>query len=306
MITGPAITITTLNETSPATKRTLFRIALCVAMFGSVAVSTILFLQGGLVLGRLPYFIDIGQHSLYITSILLLIFSLLSILTFIILAIGLIKVKRNFAIIAAGLLIICSLGLITFSIWSFITLSSEQLPKSINDTLIHELDQTQFNVISGNNITVINTFKMSRLEKQHQCCGFTDPIEDYQSRQPSTYRSASLSSGNTKGRITSIQRNPSTSTSSLLLPISCCNEKYRSSDNNLCIDTYGNNTNLLNRYNTEGCSTVIIRAKFKHIQQQGFITIVASALSVISCIALAAVIRLLTEASQVVPLLITA
>ncbi|CAF5040965.1 unnamed protein product, partial [Rotaria magnacalcarata] len=74
---------------------------------------------------------------------------------------------------------------------------------------------------------------MARLEKQHQCCGLTDPIEDYLSRQPSNIRSAvaaaaaaaSASSGS-KGRTTQNQKNPSTSGSPILLPISCCNEKY--------------------------------------------------------------------------------
>ncbi|CAF0952565.1 unnamed protein product [Rotaria sordida] len=302
MISGPVITITTPNETSTKTKRILFRIVLCIAMFGSVIVSAILFLQGGLVLGHLRYFIDIGQHPLHITSIFLLIFGLLSILTFIILTIGLINIKRNFAIIALGLLIICSLGLIAFSIWSFITISNEQLSKSINNDLIKELDQTQYNITSGNNIIVNNTPKMARLEKQHQCCGLIDPIEDYQSRQSSIVRTTISTSGNTKGRTSSFQKNPSTSSLSILLPISCCNEKYRSNDNNLCVDTYGNTANPLSRYNTEGCYFIINREKFQRIQQQGFITIVSACLAVISCISLAAVIRLLTEGYQVVPL----
>jgi hypothetical protein len=271
-------------------------------MIGSVIVSTILFLQGGLALGHLRYFIDIGQHPLHITSTLILVFGLLSILTFIILSIGLIKVNRTFAIIAAGLLAVCSLGLIVFSIWSFATLAGGQLPKSINDTLVKELDQTQYNIANGNNIIVDNTVKMARLEKQHQCCGLGEPVEDYRSRQSSIFGSSSASSsasgGNTRGRTTQSQKNPS----SVLLPISCCNEKYRSNENNLCLDVYGNNTNPLNRYNTAGCYLVILEEKIQHIRQQGFITIVAACLAVISCIALAAVIRLLAEGYQVVPL----
>jgi hypothetical protein len=47
---------------------------------------------------------------------------------------------------------------------------------------------------------------------------------------------------------------------------------------------------------------VILEEKIQHIRQQGFITIVAACLAVISCIALAAVIRLLAEGYQVVPL----
>ncbi|CAF5033825.1 unnamed protein product, partial [Rotaria magnacalcarata] len=190
MIPRPIMITTTNTETSTATKRTLFRIALCIAMIGSVIVSALLCVQSGLSIGRIRHFIDIGQFPLPITSALLVFFALLSVLTFIILTIGLIKVKRNFAIIAAGLLIICSLGLITFSIWSFLTISGEQLQKSINDTLVKELDQTQYILYSGNNITIDNTVKMARLEKQHQCCGLTDPIEDYLSRQPSNIRSA--------------------------------------------------------------------------------------------------------------------
>lgn len=305
MIPRPA-TIVVPNETSTTTKRNLFRIALMVAMIGSVIVSAILFLQGGLALGHLRYMVDIGQHPLHITSAILIVFGLLSISTFIILAIGLIKVKRNLAIIAAGLLILCSVGLIIFSLWSFITISTDQLPKSINDSLIKELDQTTFILHTGNNITIDNTLKMARLEKQHQCCGLADPIDDYQSRQPAHIRSviaASASGGGaTKGRTTPNPRNPSASAPPVLLPISCCNEKYRSNENNLCSDVYGNSTNPLNRYNTEGCFSVIAREKSRRIQQQGFITVVTSCLAVISCIALAAVIKLLNEGYQVVPL----
>jgi hypothetical protein len=297
MIVPRPVTIAASNGMSKTAKRTLFRIALCVAMFGSVLVSTILFLQGGLALGYLRYFVDIGQHPLHITSTFLIIFGLLSISTFIILSIGLIKVNRNFAIIAAALLVICSLSLIVFSIWSFVTISTGQLPKSINNTLVKELDQTQYNLVAGNNLIVDNTIKMARLEKQHQCCGNSDPIEEYRSRQPSMYGSVSQS-GNTKGRPTGSQKHPS----SILLPISCCNEKYRSNENNQCIDIYGNNTNPLNRYNTEGCFFVISREKFQRIQQQGFTTIVAASLAVISSIALAAVIRLLKDGFQVVPI----
>jgi len=296
-MTSRPVVITIPSETSITAKRTLFRVALCVAMGGSVIVSTILFLHGGLALGHLRYFIDIGQHPLHVTSVLLLVFGFLSILTFIILAIGLINVNRTYAIIAAGLLVICSLGLIVFSIWSFATLANDQLPKSINNTLVKELDQTQYSITAGNHIIVDNTNKMARLEKQHQCCGLSDPIEDYRSRQPSMFGSSS-SGGNTKGRTTNSQKNPS----SVLLPISCCNEKYRSNENNLCSDMYGNITNPLNRYNTEGCYTIIAQEKFQRIQRQGFITIVAACLAVISCIALAAVIRLLAEGHRVVPL----
>jgi hypothetical protein len=298
MISHPVTVTAPTTEPSKMIKRTLFRITLIISMIGSVIVSTILFLQGGLALGHLRYFIDIGQHPLHITSTLLLVFGLLSILTFIILTIGLIKVNRNFAIIAAVLLSICSFGLIILSIWSFVTLASGQLPKSINATLVKELDQTQFNIAAGN-IIVDNTIKMARLEKQHQCCGISDPIDDYRNRQLSAIgsSSSSLNTGSSRGRTTQSQRNPS-----ILLPISCCNEKYRSDENNLCMDIYGNNTNPLNRYNTEGCYVVIVREKFKRIQQQGVTTIVAACLGVISSIALAAVIKLLAEGYQVVPL----
>lgn len=295
--TRPVIIATPSTALTTTAKRTLFRVSLCVAMFGSVIVSAILLLQGGLALGHLRYFIDIGQHPLHITSAFLLAFGLLAILVFILLAVGIIQINRQLAIIAAGLLLICSLGLIVFSVWSFVTLASGQLPKSINNTLIKELDQTQYTIAAGNNLIVDNTLKMARLEKQHQCCGLTDPVEDYRTRQPSAFGSAS-SSSNVKGRPMS---NPKTA-SSVLLPISCCNEKYRSNDNNLCLDIYGNNSNPLNRYNTEGCYLAISREKFQRIQQQGFTTVVAGSLAVISCIALAAVIRLLGEGHQVVPL----
>jgi hypothetical protein len=296
----PVTIITPSNATSTKMKRTLFRVSLFVAMFGSVIVSTILFLQGGLALGHLRYFVDIGQHPLHITSIFLLVFGLLSILTFIILMLGLIKVNRTFAIIAAALLALCSFGLIVFSIWSFVTLASGQIPKSINNTLIKELNQTQYSLAAGNNLIVDNTLKMARLEKQHQCCGLEDPVADYRNRQSAPYGSSSSSSsggGGTRGRPP--QKG---SSSSVLLPISCCNEKYRSNENNLCLDIYGNVSDPLSRYNNEGCLAIISQDKFQRIQQQGFTTIVAASLAVISCIALAAVIRLLGEGYQVVPL----
>jgi hypothetical protein len=304
MITRPVTITAPPKEPSTAAKRTLFRVALTVAMGGSVAVSTILFLQGGLALGQLRYFIDIGLHPLHVTSALLLVFGLLPISTFIILTLGLIKVNRKFALIAAGLLAACSFGLITFSIWSFVTISSGQLPSSINNTLIKELDQTQYKV-SGGNIIIENTNTMAKLEKQHQCCGLINPIEDYQVRQPSFFGGApSNSGGNNRGRTTTTQRNLAIYGSSIPLPISCCNEKYRSVDNS-CIDISGKNIDPSDRYNLEGCYAIITREKFQRIQQQGFTTIIAACLAVISCIALAAVLRLLAEGYQVVPLRLT-
>jgi hypothetical protein len=301
------VTVTTTNGTSTPAKRTLFRIALAVALVGTVALSTILILQGGLALGRLRYFVDIGLHPLHITSALLLCFGLLASLTFIILTIGLIKVNKTFAVIAAILLGICSLGLIAFSIWSFLTISSGQLPASINSTITKELDQTQYSVSTGNNIIIENTNKMARLEKQHQCCGLTDPIEDYRSRQPAIFGSLNPSSSSGsggssgRGRGSSTQRNTAAFGSPVQLPISCCNEKYRSADN-LCVDMFGNNTNTINRYNTNGCYLIVARHKFERIQKQGFTTVVAACLAVISCIALAAVVRLLGEGYQIIPL----
>jgi hypothetical protein len=301
------VTIATTNGTSTPAKRTLFRIALSVAMIGTIAVSTILFLQGGLALGHLRYFVDIGLHPLHVTSALLLVFGLLSLLTFIILTIGIVKVNKTFATIAAGLLAACSLGLIAFSIWSFLTITSGQLPASINSTIAKELDQTQYSVGTGNNVVLENTHKMARLEKQHHCCGLTDPIEDYRSRQPSAFgslnpsSSSSSSSGSGRGRTSSTQRNSASYGSSVQLPISCCNEKYRSAEN-LCIDMFGNNTNAINRYNTDGCYAIVARHKFERIQRQGFTTVVAACLAVISCIALAAVVQLLGEGYQIVPL----
>ena len=138
---------------------------------------------------------------------------------------------------------------------------------------------------------------MARLEKQHQCCGLADPVEDYRTRQPSAFGSSGAGS-NIKGRPAP---NPKSATS-VLLPISCCNEKYRNSDTNQCLDISGSSSNPLNRYNTEGCYLAISREKFDRIKQQGFTTVVAAALAVISCIALAAVIRLLAKGHQVVSL----
>jgi hypothetical protein len=303
------VTVTTANSTSTPAKRTLFRIALSVAVFGTVIVSTILLLQGGIALGRLRYFVDIGLHPLHITSALLFVLGLLSLSAFIILTIGIIKVNKTFAVIAAILLGVCSLGLIAFTIWSFLTISSGELPASINSTIVKELDQTQYSVSTGNNIIVENTPKMARLEKQHQCCGLTDPLDDYRSRQPGIFGSLNPSSSGSsgggggigRGRGTTTQRGSAAFGSTVQLPISCCNEKYRSADN-LCIDMFANNTSPLNRYNTEGCYAIVARHKFDRIQKQGFITIAAACLAVISCIALAAVVRLLGEGYQIVPL----
>ena len=110
--------------------------------------STILLIQGGLALGHLRYFIDIGQYPLHITSVFL------TILVFILLTFGLIRTDRSLATIAAGLLALCSLGLIVFSIWSFVTLASGHLPRSTNNTLVKELDQTQYTTTAGNNLVV--------------------------------------------------------------------------------------------------------------------------------------------------------
>ncbi|CAF0754937.1 unnamed protein product [Adineta steineri] len=301
------VAIATINGTSTPAKRTLFRIALTVALVGSISVSAILLLNSGFALARLRYFIDIGLHPLHITSAILMLFGILSLATFIILTIGVVKVNKTLAIIAAILLGCCSIGLIIFSIWSFLTITSGHLPASINTTIVTELDQTQYSVGTGNNIIIENTNKMARLEKQHQCCGLNDPLEDYRSRQPSAFGSlnptpaSSGGSGNSRSKTTSTQRNAATFGSSVQLPISCCNEKYRSADN-LCIDMFANNTSPLNRYNTDGCYAVVARHKFERIQRQGFTTVVAACLAVISCIALAAVVRLLGEGYQIVPL----
>jgi len=208
----------------------------------------------------------------------------------------LIKSNRTFALIASGILTFVSIGLIILSILSFTTLALGGLPKSINNTLVKELDQTQYNLATGNNLIVDNTLKMARLEKQHQCCGLSEPIDDYRSRQPSP---SSSGSGNVRGRPQSgSQKNIP---SMILLPISCCNEKYRSNDNNLCLDIYGNTSNPLHRYNTDGCFGIITREKIQHIKRQGFITISAGCLALISTIALVTVVKLLAQGYQVVP-----
>jgi hypothetical protein len=309
------VTVASVNSTSTPAKRTLFRTALAIAMIGTLAVSTISILHGGLTLIRFRYFVDIGLHPLHVTSVYLLFVGLLSLFTFLILTLGLVKVNRTFVIIAAILSGMCSFGLIALSIWSFFTITSGHLPTSINSAIVKELDQTQYSVASGNNLIIDNTVKMARLEKQHHCCGLTDPIEDYRGRQPAIYgslnpsssslssfsSSSSSSSGNNRGRISSTQRNTAAFGSAVHLPISCCNEKYRSPDN-LCIDMFGNNTNLLSRYNTDGCYAIAARDKYERIERQGFTTIVSACLAVISCIALAAVLRLMNEGYQIIPL----
>ncbi|CAF2517166.1 unnamed protein product [Rotaria sp. Silwood2] len=304
MKSRPVIVATT-NGTSTPAKRTLFRIALTVAMVGTIAVSTILILHGALALSHLQNFIDIGLHPYQSISVLLLIFGLFSLSIFIILTIGLLKVNKIFVIVAAVLLGICSLGLIAVSIWSFLTITSGQLPASINSAIVNELDKTQYRVSTGNDIIIENTDNMARLEKQHHCCGLGDPIEDYRSRQPSMFGSLNPSSSSgsspSKGRTSATQRNTATVGLSSQLPISCCNENYLSEDNQ-CIDKFGNNTIPLSRYNTIGCYAVFARHKFERIQRQGFVTIMTACLAVISCIALAAVVRLLGEGYQIVPL----
>ena len=301
-------TMTTTNTISTPAKRTLFRIALAVAMVGTIALSTILILQAGLALGRLRYLVDIGLHPLHVTSIFLLLFGLLALVTFIVLTKGLMSVNKSLIVTAAGLLAACSLGLIAFSIWSFLTISTGRLPASINRAIVKELDRTQYSVSTSNAIIVENTPTMARLEKQYRCCGLTDPVEDYRSRQPAVFgpmnpsssSSSSATSSSSGRRTTTTQRNAATFASSVQLPISCCNEKYRSADN-LCVDMFGNNTSPLNRYNTNGCYASVALNKFERIQRQGFTTVVAACLAVISCIALAAVVRLLNEGYQIVP-----
>lgn len=299
------VTITITNGASTPAKRTLFRIALVVALVGMIVTSTILILHGGFTLGRLRYFVDVGLHPLHLTSGVILLLGLLSLGAFIILTIGLTKMNRTFATVAAVLIGICSIALIATSIWSFLTITGGKLPASISSALMKELDQTQYSVSTGNNIIVENTMKMARLEKQHACCGLTDPIDDYRSRQPSIFGSLNPSSSsgnvNNRGRTSSTQRNAAAFGLAVQLPISCCNEKYRSNDN-LCVDMFANNTNPLNRYNTVGCYGIIARHKFDRIQKQGFTTVVAACLAVLSSIALAAVIRLLGEGYQIVPL----
>lgn len=299
------VTIVTTNGTSTPAKRTLFRIALAVAMIGTVAVTTILILHGALTLSRLRHFVDIGPHPLHVTSVVLLVFGLLVLSACIILTIGIIKVNKTFAVLSAILLGICSLGLIAFSVWSFLTIASNHLPTSINSTIAKELNQTHYDPFAVNDIIIENTPKMARLEKQHQCCGLTDPIEDYRPRQSSVFGSLNPSSSGGsnpgKGRGSATQRNTPISASTVLLPISCCNEKYLS-EQNKCIDMFENNTHPINRYNTIGCYPVVARYKFERIQRQAFVTVVAACLAVISCIALAAVVRLLGEGYQIIPM----
>ena len=297
------VTIDSVNGVSTPAKRTLFRVALTVALVGTVSLSTVLILQGGIALGRLRYFVDVGLHPLHITSTLLLVFGVLSLLAFVLLTIGIVKVNKVLATVAAILLGVCSIGLIAFSVWSFLTMLNRQLSFSIDNAIVKELDQTQFAVSTGNNFIIENTQKMARVEKQYRCCGRTEPLEEYRSRQPSIFGTLNPStpSGSGRGRTTSTQRNTAAFGSSIALPISCCHESFRSTDN-LCMDMFGNNTNPLNRYNTDGCSNIVFRYKFDRLQKQGFTTIIAACLAVISCIALTVVIRLLGEGYQIIPL----
>jgi hypothetical protein len=65
---------------------------------------------------------------------------------------------------------------------------------------------------------------------------------------------------------------------------------------------FANNTNPLDRYNMKGCYDVVGVYKFERIRNQGFTTVIAACFAVISFIALAAVIRLLGEGYQIVPI----
>jgi hypothetical protein len=302
----PVTIINTIHDTSTAAKRTSFHIALAVGLLGTITVSTILLLQGGISLARLRYFIDIGLHPFHITSGIVFILGLLALITFIIVSIGIIKVNKTLVTIADVLLGICSIGLITITIYSFLSITSGKLPASVRDAINKELDQTYFSISPENNIIVENTPKMSRIEKQYLCCGLSIPDKDYQNRQPSMFGSLIPSSsiatggGGGRGRASSTQRNTAAA-STILLPISCCNEKYRS-PNNLCVDMFANDTNILDRYNMKGCYDIVGVYKFERIKNQGLTTVIAAGIAVISCIALAAVIRLLGEGYQIVPL----
>ena len=303
------VTTKIIDGTSTPAKRTLFRIALAVAIVGTGALTTILILHGGLALARLRYFVDVGIHPLHITSAVLLL-GILSLSTLILLTYSVSKTNRVLATIAAVLLGICSLTLIVFTIWSFVTIANGQLSSSINSTISKELDKTEFTTSTGNSIIVRNTAKMARLEKQHQCCGFAEPVEDYRSRQqqsafgslnPSSSSSSSSGGSSGRGRGSATQRTTASFGSAVQLPISCCNEKYRSADD-LCIDVFANNTSPINRYNNDGCYRRVAQYKYERIQKQGFTTVVAACIGVISCIALAAVVRLMGEGYQIVPL----
>lgn len=302
---SPPVTISLTNGASTPAKRILFRVALVVALVGIMATSTILILHGGFALSRLRYFVDIGLYPLRLTSGLILLLGLLSLITFIILTLGLAKMNQIFVIIAAVLVGICSVALIVTSIWSFLTITRSQLPESIKRVLVNELDQTQYSFSADNNLIVENTPKMARLEKQHACCGLLHPIDEYQARIPPIFASLSPSSSrgsaNNRGKMSSTQRSTATFGTVVQLPISCLNEMYRSKDG-LLTDILANNTNPLNLYNTEGCYKVIVQHKYDRIQKQGFTTVVAACLAVISCIALAAVVRLLGEGYQIVAL----
>ncbi|CAF0965428.1 unnamed protein product [Didymodactylos carnosus] len=287
-------------------KRHLLQIALAVAVLSSVATGIILLVQGSLQLAKLKYFVDVGHYPLHITSTLLILFGLLCSITLIILAVALIKLSKVLAIVSVCSLALCSIGLICLSIYSFISISNGKLPISINNTLIRELDQTKFNLNRDMTVNIENTDLMARYEKQYECCGLIYPTEDY--RGPPTTNIKALrgewpsAASGSRGRTqTTTQRNTQAAVS---LPISCCNEKYRTSEGT-CMDI-GNGTSAsvnepASRYNVVGCLEKITQSKYERIQRQGFTTIIGACLAVIACIGLAAAVRLLAEGYQIVP-----
>lgn len=305
------VTMINTNSTSTPAKRILLRIALIIALLGTVAVSSSLLLKGGSDLLRSKDFLDVGLHSLRWSSIFLTSLGLISSITFLLLLIGTLKVNKIILLTAAFSLAFCSLALITLSVWSFLTIASESLSTSINRTIVEELDQTQFSYGTGNNVIVQNTQIMSQLEKQHHCCGLTNSVEEYRNRQnawltvnngPSS-SSSNINTNSNRARGSSTQRNSATFGSIIHLPISCCNEAYRSTD--LCIDIFGNASDPITRYNTKGCYGFIVQDKYHRIERQGFLTIITACVSVISCIALAAVVRILNEGYQILPARLT-
>ncbi|CAF0946467.1 unnamed protein product [Didymodactylos carnosus] len=295
-------------STSPI-KRSLLQTALAVAVLSSIATGVILLVQGSLQLAKLKYFVDVGHYPLHITSVLLILFGFLTSVTLITLVVALVRLSKLLAIVSVCSLALCSIGLICLSIYSFISISNDTLPTSINNTLIRELNQTRYNLNRDAIVNVENTDLMAKLEKQYECCGAADSIKDYRSRQPTNIQAPSGGAGERSTAATGGRGRTSSTTqrnvqSVVLLPISCCNEKYRTSDG-ICADnndggSVSGNVSL-SKYNLVGCFAKITKSKYERIQRQGFTTVIGACLAVVACIGLAAAIRLLAEGYQIVP-----
>lgn len=292
----------TNNDLQPA-KRFLYRVALIVAINGSILLSGILFVQGYSSLIHLRQFYDLAGPPIRLSSILLIAIGLISVIILVLLIVGFVQVHRISTLIASCLSIGCSFGLIAFTLWSVLSLKSTDLSDSMTQVITKELESTQHTFLPAHQVHVENSKTMALLEKQYQCCGLIDPIDDYRARNGNngpTLSSTSTSVNVKPGRTTNNPKTATQSVPTVSLPISCCNEKFRTNENQ-CVDPSASNNNVTSRYNTVGCLGVILRSKVEHIKQQTVKTIIATCLSVINSISLAAVIRLLAQVYQIEP-----